>query len=71
MSIKQQDEPKEVSVKELAEKVGADPAELRKWLRAEGLGAGGHGKRYVFTPQKATSLATRFKAAQKAEADAE
>jgi uncharacterized protein YjcR len=63
------DSSAEVSAKELAERLGTDPKELRKWLRAEGLGAGGHGKRYAFTPQKAGQLAKRWESAQKEEAD--
>lgn len=58
MRTKQQ--PKEVSAKELAEKVGTDPTGLRKWLRSEGLKAEGPRKRYAFTPQRAGQLAKKF-----------
>ena len=68
MSTKQTDQP-EVSVKDLAEKIGIEPKELRKWLRSQGLGAGGHGKRYAFTPQRAGQLVKKFEASQKVEAD--
>ncbi len=51
----------EVSAKELAEMVGVDPAELRKWLRAQGMKAEGQRKRYAFTRQRAGQLAKKFK----------
>lgn len=59
-----------VSAKELAERVGVEPSELRKWLRSEGLAADGEGRRYAFTPQRAGQLAVKFKTAQEQEADA-
>jgi hypothetical protein len=67
---KEQEQEKELSAKELAERVGADPKELRKWLRSEGMAAGGTGRRYAFAPDEATKLARKFKATQKAAADA-
>ena len=58
----------QVTAGKLAERVGIDAKELRKWLRAEGLGAG-EGKRYAFTSKQASDLARKFKAAQGSEAD--
>jgi phage antirepressor YoqD-like protein len=58
-----------VTVKELAEQLSVDPKELRVWLRSEGKGVGGKGKRYEFTAKQATDLKAKFEAAQKAEAD--
>lgn len=58
-----------VTVKDLAEKVGADPKDVRAWLRSEGKGLGKRGKRYEFTKKQVTDLAAKYEAAQKAEAD--
>lgn len=65
-----QEQAQEVTAKELAERLEVEPKELRKWLRAEGLGVGPGGKRYAFTPEKAKQVARKFKAAHKEEADA-
>src|SRR5690242_16496425 len=59
-----------ISVKELAERLEADPRELRKWLRAEGKGAGGKGKRYEFSSQQANALAKKWAESQEEAADA-
>ncbi len=61
----EKDQAQELSVKELAERLKTPPAELRKWLRSEGMGLGQRGKRYAFTPQQATEVARKYKAAQK------
>lgn len=57
----------EVTVKDLAKRLKVDPKDLRKWLRAEGKGVGGKGKRYAFTPDEATSLAREYRKAHKSE----
>ncbi len=62
------EQSKELSVKDLAEKLKVDPKDLRKWLRSEALGLGERGKRYAFTPQQATQITKKWKAAQKQEA---
>lgn len=62
------EQSKELSVKDLATRLKVDPKDLRKWLRSEGLGLGGRGKRYAFTPQQATQLTKKWKAAHKEEA---
>lgn len=49
-------QPKKVSARNLADRVGAEPGELRRWLRAEGLSAG-PGRRYAFTAQESSTLA--------------
>jgi phage antirepressor YoqD-like protein len=61
----EQEQPQELSVKDLAKRLKTPPAELRKWLRSEGMGLGQRGKRYSFTPEQATAVARKFKAAQK------
>jgi phage terminase Nu1 subunit (DNA packaging protein) len=59
---------KKLSTKELAEKLGADPRDVRKWLRAQDLGVGRGGGRYEFTPQQAAKLVKQYQAdAAKAE----
>jgi len=60
--------PKTVTASELAEQLGVEPSDFRKWLRAESKNVG-RGKRYEFTPKQATALKKKFRAAQKAERD--
>lgn len=62
------DQPEGISVKQLAEKLKGDPKDLRKWLRAEGKGLGGRGKRYSFTPAQVRSLTAAWKKAQEKDA---
>jgi phage antirepressor YoqD-like protein len=57
--------PEGITVSELAARLEADPRDLRKWLRAEGMGLGERGKRYVFDSKQATALSRKWKAAQK------
>ncbi len=66
----EKDQPQELSVKQLAERLKVPPVELRKWLRAEGLGLGQRGKRYAFTSAQAADVTRKFKAAQKKEQEA-
>lgn len=58
--------PKTITASELAEQLGVEPADFRKWLRAESKNVG-RGKRYSFTPKQATALKREFREAQKAE----
>jgi phage antirepressor YoqD-like protein len=58
-----------ITVKELAEQLKVEPKDLRVWLRSEGKGSGGKGKRYEFTPKQATELKRKFKAAEEADAE--
>ncbi len=61
----EKDQPQELSVKDLAAKLKVAPVDLRKWLRAEGLGLGQRGKRYAFTPVQAAEVTRKYQAAQK------
>lgn len=53
---------KELSTKEIAEKLGTDPRTLRKFLRSKqsGVEAVGQGKRYTISQRSVKSLATKF-----------
>ncbi|HEV2924673.1 MAG TPA: hypothetical protein VGW98_11600 [Solirubrobacteraceae bacterium] len=50
-----------IGVRELAGKLGADPRELRKFLRGQDLGVG-FGSRYSFTPAQVKKLTAAWKA---------
>jgi phage antirepressor YoqD-like protein len=61
---KKHDTPEGIGIKQLAERLKADPRDLRQWLRSQGKGLGQRGKRYSFTPKQADEVARGWKAAQ-------
>jgi hypothetical protein len=62
-----QEQTKTIGASELAQQIGAEPTELRKFLRSESKNVG-RGKRYEFTTKQASAVKRRWKAAQKAAA---
>ncbi|MCW3057154.1 MAG: hypothetical protein JWO21_1123 [Solirubrobacterales bacterium] len=52
-----------IGVKDLAAKLGADPREVRKFLRGQDLGVG-FGSRYSFTPTQVKKLTAAWEQAQ-------
>lgn len=57
-----------VSTREIAEKLGADPRTVRRFLRSHDKGVG-RGKRYEFTRGQLTTLQKQFAAWSKSNAD--
>jgi hypothetical protein len=55
------EEAKAIGAAELAEHLGTDPKELRKFLRSEGQNAG-RGKRYEFTAQQVAQIKRKWNA---------
>jgi transposase-like protein len=51
-----------LTAKDLAEQLGIDSRDLRKWLRSHEMGVGRGGKKYEFTAQQATKLIKQFQA---------
>lgn len=63
------EQPEGIGVKEIAEKLGVEPRELRVWLRSKGQGVGRGGKRYEFTAEQATKIQRDFRKDAKAQAE--